>query len=91
VITIVLVIADEYWLDLPGLLDFLPALISNGVIPFGVLLLALIGYYWVLGRRGATTSERNLALFTLLCTVFITLTGIGILFRGENMGLVWPL
>jgi quinol-cytochrome oxidoreductase complex cytochrome b subunit len=91
VITIVLVIADEYWLDLPGLLDFLPALISNGVIPFGVILLALIGYYWVLGRRGATTSERNLALFTLLCTVFITLTGIGILFRGENMGLVWPL
>jgi hypothetical protein len=90
VITTGLVIVDEYWLDLPDLLSFLPALISNGVIPFGIIVLALIGYYWELGRRGATTSERNLALFTLLFVAFITLTAIGIFCRGENMALVFP-
>jgi quinol-cytochrome oxidoreductase complex cytochrome b subunit len=89
-ITTGLVIVDEYWLDLPDLLSFLPALISNGVIPFGIIVLALIGYYWALGRRGATTSERNLALFTLLFVAFIALTAIGIFCRGENMALVFP-
>ena len=90
VITPVLVIVDEMWLDLPELLDFLPVLISNGVIPFGMIVLALVGYTWALGRRGATTSERNVALFTLLFVAFITLTAIGIFCRGENMALVFP-
>jgi quinol-cytochrome oxidoreductase complex cytochrome b subunit len=90
VITIALVIVDEYWLDLPELLSFLPTLISNGVIPSGIIGLALIGYYWALGRRGATSSERNLALFTLLFVTFITLTAIGIFCRGENMALMFP-
>ncbi|MBN1563012.1 MAG: cytochrome b N-terminal domain-containing protein [Anaerolineae bacterium] len=90
VITTAWVILDEKWLDLPELLDFLPVLISDGVIPFGAILLFLIGYHWLLGRRGATISERNLALFTLLCAAFLTLTAIGIFCRGENMALGWP-
>ncbi len=90
VITTALVIVDEFWLDLPGHLDFWPALISNGVVPFGLMVLALTGYHWALGRRGLTTSERNLALFTLLFVGFITLTAIGIFCRGENMKLMFP-
>jgi len=90
VLTTALVIVDEFWLDLPGLLDFLPELVSNGVLPLGAIVLGLIGYYWVLGRRGATTSERHLALFTLLVVAFITLTAIGVFCRGENMKLMFP-
>lgn len=89
-ITAALVVVNEYWLDLPELLDFLPTWISNGFVPLGILLLGLFGYYWLLHRWGATTSEKNLAIFTLLFAAFVTLTVIGVFFRGENMALVFP-
>ncbi len=89
-LTAALVVVDEYWLDLPALLGALPSAISNGAIPIGALALGLVVYYWGLGRRGATRSERNLALFTLLFAAFVTLTVIGVFFRGENMALVFP-
>lgn len=86
----VLVVVDEYWLSLPELLDFLPVWISNGLVPLAILLVGLAAYYWLLHRRGATTSEKNLALFTLLFVAFVTLTVIGVFFRGEDMALVFP-
>jgi len=90
VVTAAWVVLDEYWLDLPALLPSLPTAVSNGFIPVGAILGALAVYYWGLGRRGATRSERNLALFTLLFTAFVTLTVVGVFFRGENMVLVLP-
>jgi hypothetical protein len=92
-ITAALVVADEYWLDLPALLDFiggLPTWISNGVVPMGVILLGLGGYYRLMHTRGATASEKNLAIFVLLFAAFVTLTVIGVFFRGENMALMFP-
>lgn len=89
-LTAALVVADEHWLDLPALFGGLPTAISNGAVPIGALALGLVVYYWSLGRRGATRSERNLALFTLLFAAFLTLTVIGVFFRGENMALVLP-
>jgi quinol-cytochrome oxidoreductase complex cytochrome b subunit len=85
-----LVVADEYWLELPDLLHFLPTWISNGLVPLAVILLGLWGYERLLHARGATASEKNLAIFTLLLMAFITLTAIGIFFRGENMALAFP-
>lgn len=89
-LTAALVVIDEYWLDLPALFSTLPTWISNGAIPVGAILLGLLIYDRLLGRRGATRSERNLALFTLLFVAFVTLTLIGVFFRGENMALVLP-
>lgn len=89
-LTTALVIIDERWVDLSDVFYFLPTLISNGVIPLGVILLALAAYYIMLKRRGATTSEANLAVFTLLMVAFVTLTAIGIFCRGEGMALMWP-
>ena len=68
----------------------LPPFISSGLLPFGIILILLVGYWWFLRARGFTTSERNLALFTLLFMVFVTLTVIGNFFRGENMALTVP-
>ena len=93
VITAALVVIDEYWLNLPDLFDHvggLPTWISNGLVPITVILLALWAYDRVLHRRGATSSERHLALFVLLFMAFVTLTAIGIFFRGENMALAFP-
>lgn len=89
-VTAGLVLVDEYWLNLPELLHFLPVSISNGLVPLGVLLVALFAYYRLLRARGATVSEANLALFTLLFMSFVTLTVIGVYFRGENMALMYP-
>lgn len=81
---------DEYWLDFPGWLPFLPGVLSNGWIPLAFILLVLVGYYELLKTVGARTCEARQALFTLLLSSFITLTLIGIFFRGEGMALILP-
>lgn len=84
------VLVDEFWLDLPGWLPFLPSSISNGWIPLAGLLLVLIGFYEGLKALKATDCEARQALFTLLLMAFVTLTFIGIFFRGEGMAFVMP-
>ncbi len=86
-----LVLLDEYVLDLPGLLPSLPTLISNGWIPLAALLLLLIGYYDGVKRMfKATACETRQSVFVLLVVSFVVLTIIGIAFRGEGMALLLP-
>jgi len=86
-----LVLLDEYWLDLPALLPGLPTIISNGLIP---LLLTLAGLFIIYaGMRSvarANRSEALVGLFTFIIISFVLLTFIGIFFRGANMALVFP-
>jgi len=56
----------------------------------GLLLLAIYGYGRALRITGATPGEVRLAVFTLLVAAFVTLTVIGIAFRGPDMALVAP-
>ncbi len=86
-----LILLDEYVLDLPALLPGLPTLMSNGWIPLAALLLLLIGYYdgmkwWF----NATACETRQSVFVLLVTAFIILTVVGVAFRGEGMALMFP-
>ncbi len=81
---------DEFWLDLPGWLPFLPSAISNGWVPLAALLLILMGYYESLKLFKATACEARQALFTLLFASFVTLTFVGIFLRGEGMALILP-
>jgi quinol-cytochrome oxidoreductase complex cytochrome b subunit len=90
ILTIAAVIADEYWLDFATAFSGLPVLVSTGVIPLVVPLILLGAYAWLLRRFGATRTEINLALFTVLVLSFVTLTVIGEFFRGENMTLMFP-
>lgn len=86
-----LVLLDEYWLDLPGWLPSWPALISNGVLP---LLLTLGGLFLVyvamrvVGRAGR--SDALVGLVTFVVVGFVLLTIVGVYFRGANMALVLP-
>ena len=84
------VLIDEYWLDLPGWLPFLPSYISNGWIPLAGLLLVLIGYYELLKAFKVSNCEARQSVFTLLLAGFLTLTIIGIFFRGEGMAFIIP-
>jgi quinol-cytochrome oxidoreductase complex cytochrome b subunit len=88
--TFTFVLLDEYWLDLPAWLPFLPSAISNGWVPLAALLLLLYGFYELLKILGSRTCEARQALFTLLLASFVTLTLIGIFFRGEGMALIFP-
>jgi hypothetical protein len=86
-----LVLLDEYAIDLPGMLPSLPTIVSNGWLPLAALLLLLIGYYDGMKRIfRATACETRLSVFVLLVTGFVVLTVIGVAFRGEGMALMLP-
>jgi quinol-cytochrome oxidoreductase complex cytochrome b subunit len=87
-----LVLLDEYWIDLPALLPGWPTFLSNGLIPLLLTLAGLLAIYAamrVIGR--ANRSEALVGLFTFVIVAFILLTITGIFFRGANMALVFPI
>ncbi len=85
------VVLDEFVLDPAARFPGLPAAISNGLLPFSVLLVALWGLYVAWRRRsGATRGEALQALFVLLFVTFSVLTATGVWFRGAGMALMWP-
>ena len=88
----VLVVVDEWWIDLPTLLPTWPTLISNGLIPLALSLGGLYALYAGL-RRGlrSSHSEALVGLFTFLVVSLILLTVVGVFFRGANMALIWPI
>lgn len=86
-----LIVLDEYVLDLPGLMPSLPTIISNGWIPLAALLLLLLGYYEGMQHLfKASACETRQSVFVLLVTSFVVLTIIGVAFRGEGMALRLP-
>jgi quinol-cytochrome oxidoreductase complex cytochrome b subunit len=86
-----LIIADEFWLDLPGLLPGWPALVSGGLMP---LLLTLAGLAALYGLARLVTrgnhGEAAVGLVTFLVVALVILTITGVYFRGPNMALVLP-
>jgi quinol-cytochrome oxidoreductase complex cytochrome b subunit len=90
-ITPVLVVLDEYLIDLPSWLPWLPASVSNGLLPVLLLGGALWGATaWVRRRHAATDNEVGQTMFVFFAVCFATLTAIGVWFRGPGMSLVWP-
>jgi quinol-cytochrome oxidoreductase complex cytochrome b subunit len=86
--TVAAVLFDEFVIS-PSLAGP-PNMIRNGLLPFAVVLAVSTGFY-LLVRKGfnATNNEAVQALFTLLMTAFVTLTVIGVWFRGTGMQLMW--
>jgi quinol-cytochrome oxidoreductase complex cytochrome b subunit len=93
-LTPILVVLDEYWIDLPGWFSGLHVLVSTALIPFLVTVLFFGLVYFGLRRsqlaKGVQTyhSEALLGVFIFAITALIMLTVIGIFFRGANMALV---
>jgi quinol-cytochrome oxidoreductase complex cytochrome b subunit len=85
------VVLDEYVLDLPGWLPWLPGAIANGLLPAGVIGVGLWLAARALRRRGAATrNEIVLAGVVFLAVTFAVLTTVGVWFRGPGMALTWP-
>lgn len=88
IIIFLLVILDEYLIDLEILLKFLPSIISNGFIPFGIMILFFYIYSKYL--RSSKKLNRNEAvqtIFIFIISSFLVLTFIGVILRGEGMAL----
>ncbi len=86
-----LVLADEYWINLPAMLPQWPTWVSNGALPLAFILVGLLCVYlstrWTLR---ANHSEALVALFACVMVALMMLTVIGNFFRGPGMVLTLP-
>jgi quinol-cytochrome oxidoreductase complex cytochrome b subunit len=85
------IIALEFLFDFGAMLPGLPAVVSNGLIPFMLDLLVLtLCYVLVKKKYSASRQEMVQAVFVFLLTSFVVLTVAGVWFRGAGMKLVVP-
>jgi quinol-cytochrome oxidoreductase complex cytochrome b subunit len=85
------VVLDEHVIDLSGWLPWLPPAVSEGLLPFLLLLALVVAFHvGVRKRYSAAAGETVQATFVLLAVSLAALTAIGAWFRGEGMALVWP-
>jgi quinol-cytochrome oxidoreductase complex cytochrome b subunit len=85
------IIADEFVINLKTWMPGVPTEISDGLIPFALMLIAVVGFYFVMKKKFAATNNEALqAVFVLFVVAFIILTIACIWFRGSGMTLMWP-
>ncbi len=85
------ILLDEYVIDFAVWMPDLSPAISNGLIPFVILVSVFCGTYLMLRRRHAVNKNESVQMiFVFFLIAFIILTIIGIWFRGSGMRLVWP-
>ena len=85
------ILANEYFINFSTWADHVPPLISNGLLPFVIILSGSAGFYVMIKRKyAATNNEAIQALFVLFLVAFLILTATGIWFRGAGMKLMLP-
>ena len=90
-VTLAGIIFNAFILNFEIAMPAVPALISNGILPLGILLLLMAAFYRFY-LRGFSLSKEELvqAVFVFIIAAFVLLTLTGIFFRGKDMALVWP-
>ena len=87
-LTPVYVVASETILRWPKLLPFLPAAVSNGLVPTLLWVAIVTLVFWLAGRLyKASRLDAVQAVVTFMVVAFLVLTATGIFFRGEGMKL----
>jgi hypothetical protein len=85
------VTADEFLIGSGGWMPGAAPLVSNGLIPFAILVAGAAMFRALIGKYFAPTGKETVqTLFVLLFVAFLILTLTGIWFRGAGMSLVWP-
>ena len=86
-----LIILDEFVLDLDAWMPGAPSFIVSGLLPLGFSLAGLLILYGSLRfYLKANGSEATLGVFTFLVVSLVLLTLTGVFFRGPNMALQIP-
>jgi quinol-cytochrome oxidoreductase complex cytochrome b subunit len=90
-ITPLVVVVDEYVFRIKDWTLGTPLIITQGLVPFGILLISLAVYVLYLKKYcKANRIEISIALFLVFVVSYLVLAVIGVWFRGEGMALVWP-
>jgi hypothetical protein len=85
------IVADEYLIEVAARLPAIPTWVTNGLMPFALLLAAIAVFYVFMQRKyAASNTEAVQMVFVLFLVAFIVLTITGIWFRGTGMKLMWP-
>jgi quinol-cytochrome oxidoreductase complex cytochrome b subunit len=83
------ILLGEYVIDTQLWIPSLDQVISNGLMPFGILLILLALIVWLIKRKyKPDKSELILFIFTFLMVSYVVLSIVGIWFRGPGMKLV---
>src|SRR5210317_999094 len=91
VFTTAWILLDEWVVGPGGWLPGSAPVISDGLLPFAVLLAGVIAFYMSLKKYfSATVGETVQAMFVLFAVSFTVLTVTGVWFRGAGMALMWP-
>ncbi len=91
IITLSGILFNEYILNFETSFSFLPAFVSNGIIPLLILTGLMAGYYqFYLKGQSLSKAELVQAVFVFIIVAFIILTLTGIFFRGKDMALTFP-
>jgi quinol-cytochrome oxidoreductase complex cytochrome b subunit len=91
IVTPVVILLDEYFIDLPAWFPGLPLAVANGLIPALALFAVVAGLYLLMVRAfSASRLEGVQAVFVFLAVSFVFLTVTCVWFRGQGMELVWP-
>jgi quinol-cytochrome oxidoreductase complex cytochrome b subunit len=91
IITVLLVLVNEYLPDFETLLPWLNTFISNGIIPLIIVVLIVWAFYKIILKKFKLSFLEILqTMFVFVTTSFVILTLIGIFFRGANMALTFP-
>jgi len=91
IVTPIGIVADEFIIDLAAWMPNIPGEISNGLIPFALMLTATFLFYKAMKKKFSSNNNEALqSVFVLLVVAFIVLTITGIWFRGLNMKLSLP-
>ncbi len=91
VIAPVLIVLDEYIINISVLLPGVPAVVADGVIPVVLLMFFMMGFYKIMKNKFVASREEGVqAVFIFLLVCFVVLTITGVWFRGAGMALTWP-
>ena len=91
IITPIGIVADEFVIDFATRLSNIPGEITNGLIPFALMLIVTLLFYKVIKKKWSSNINEALqSVFVLLVVAFIILTITGIWFRGKGMALMLP-
>jgi quinol-cytochrome oxidoreductase complex cytochrome b subunit len=91
VVTPLLIVADEMWLQQASFLEGMPALVGRGLIPFLLFSTGVFVFRLLLRHKmNASREDADQAVFILLAMAFVVLTVTAFWFRGEGMALTWP-
>lgn len=88
--SVLVIVLDEYVIDLVSWMPGLPQSVTNGLVPTALLAATLAGLYILVKKRfGASRIEATQALIVFVVVSFVIMTVTCVLFRGEGMRLTW--